>query len=78
MTKGNGHQPERPSWNCDTCGKPWPCAPAREHLTAEGGGTPLAVLMWIYLDQALTELPEEAIPGIFDRFVGWTRPIPLD
>ena len=35
MTIGE-HQPKRPQWDCEACGKEWPCDPAREALRAEG------------------------------------------
>ena len=29
---GAGHQPDRGTYDCVACEKPWPCHPAREHL----------------------------------------------
>jgi hypothetical protein len=68
------HQPHRPSWDCDTCGKPWPCDPARERLISEGTGPSLAILMWGHLEDAVLELPETPSGEVFDRFLAWTRP----
>jgi len=67
------HQPVRPGWTCEDCGRDWPCEAARSRLTAEtGGGTRLAVLMWCYLEDFCgDDLGRSA--GTFDRFVGWTR-----
>lgn len=71
------HQPERPSWDCDTCGKAWPCDPARERLVAEGTGPGLAMVMWDRLEAAVTELPSMPAAEFFDRFIAWTRPTEL-
>ncbi|GAA2647655.1 hypothetical protein Adu01nite_10710 [Paractinoplanes durhamensis] len=38
-----GHIAERPSWDCRSCGKRWPCDPAREALRSEMGRTQLAI-----------------------------------
>ena len=67
------HQPERPSWDCDCCGRPWPCDPARERLRAEGAGTSLAIMMWSRLEEAMGELPRMEPREVFDRFIAWTR-----
>jgi hypothetical protein len=71
------HQADKPSWDCGSGGRPWPCDPARERLRAEGAGTPLAVLMSMYLEEAVAELPAAPPGEIFDWFIAWTRPVPL-
>lgn len=67
------HEPEKPSWDCDTCGQRWPCDPAREHLTAYLGRIALAVHMWERLDQASGDLRNVAPSELFERFLAWTR-----
>lgn len=71
------HQPERPTWDCNTCGKEWPCDPARERMVSEGTGPSLAAVMWMYLEDAVQELPALTAPETFDRFISWTRPTEL-
>lgn len=68
------HQPERPSWDCDTCGRQWPCDPARERLISEGTGPSLAAVMWMHLEYAVEEMPQMTGGEIFERFISWTRP----
>lgn len=67
------HEPERPSWDCDTCGRPWPCDPAREHLAAYLGRIALAVHMWERLDEASGDLRQVPASELFERFLAWTR-----
>ncbi len=67
------HTAERPSWDCRSCGKPWPCDPAREQLASEMGGTALAIFMWLHLEEAVGDLPPGPPAELFDRFVSWTR-----
>ena len=33
MTPGMRHAAARPSWTCETCGRPWPCAAGWRELT---------------------------------------------
>jgi hypothetical protein len=70
------HEPDRPSWDCDTCGKPWPCDPAREHLAAYLGRVALAVHMWQRLEDAAGDLRTVAALDLFTRFLSWTRSAP--
>ncbi|GAB1641059.1 hypothetical protein [Krasilnikovia sp. MM14-A1259] len=68
------HRPDRPSWDCTACAKPWPCALARDYLAADtGGGASLAMLMWIYLEDYCGDRPEGPLGDVFDRFIAWTR-----
>lgn len=67
------HQPQRPSWDCDTCARPWPCEPARDHLVAYLGRVALAVHMWQCLEEAAGDLRHLPGPELFARFIGWTR-----
>ena len=67
------HEPERPSWDCDTCARPWPCDPAREHLASYLGRVALAVHMWERLDLAAGDLRTLPPSELFERFLSWTR-----
>lgn len=71
------HQPLRPSWDCDTCDRSWPCDSARERMVSEGAGVSLAIVMWGYLEDAVQELPSMPAAEVFDRFISWTRPTVL-
>jgi hypothetical protein len=72
------HEPRQPEWDCNSCEKPWPCDPARERLTSEtGGGTLLATLMGVHLEHYVADHPEVLVGEAFDRFIAWTRPMPL-
>lgn len=67
------HSPDRPSWDCGACGKAWPCDPAREELVATHGRTERVILLWSYLEDALTELPPMPSREFMDRFLSWAR-----
>lgn len=67
------HIPLRPSWECAACGKDWPCDAAREQLAIDtGGGTPLRMLAWSYLDDFTRDVPVVFADGTYERFLGWT------
>ncbi|GAA2709283.1 hypothetical protein [Actinoplanes palleronii] len=66
------HTPGRPSWDCVACEQLWPCDPAREAMKAEMAATPLAILMWSMLDEAVRDLPPTPATELFERFVKWT------
>ena len=66
------HVPDRPSWQCHACGRPWPCDPARKDLAAELGRVDLAVLMWNHLEEAARDMPQAPASELFDRFLRWT------
>lgn len=72
------HRPDRTSWDCRTCGAPFPCAPARQALWEDLGSIPLAMFMWAALRTAVADLGDGARPAeeLFDRFIGWTRTSP--
>ena len=72
MTTGE-HLPHRPSWDCLSCGRPWPCDPAREELAARLDGVALAIYVWDRLEEAAGELPPTPSQELFDRFLRWTR-----
>ena len=66
------HSAERPSWDCRVCGRPWPCNPARDAMTAEMDRVSLAIFMWINLEDAVCDLLLCPPMELFDRFIGWT------
>jgi hypothetical protein len=69
---GVEHVPERPSWACATCRKPWPCSPARERMVAETrGGLTLALLMTGYLEDFGTDQAAAPVAAAYRRFLGW-------
>ena len=72
MTTGE-HRPHRPSWDCLSCGRPWPCDPAREDLAAQLDAISLAMYAWQCLEEAAGELPATPPQELFDRFIRWTR-----
>jgi hypothetical protein len=68
------HQPARPTWDCSACGQEWPCDRAREELVQQtGGGTPLAIAAWGYLDDWVRDRGEGPFLEAFERFLHWTR-----
>jgi hypothetical protein len=75
------HLPDQPAWTCGTCGQDWPCDPARERAKLEHRDDPvgLSVYFGALLGIAAAEIPSRVTPGeLFDRFIAWTRPQPLD
>ncbi|GAA4928588.1 hypothetical protein [Actinoplanes utahensis] len=66
------HSPARPSWDCRSCGRPWPCHPARSELVRDRGRVDLAVLMWEHLEEAARDMPHAPASELFDRFLRWT------
>jgi hypothetical protein len=69
------HLPLRSSWDCDTCGRPWPCDPARERLAVEHVSRPtvLAMLMWQYLEDYSRDAGPGPLGEAYERFLSWTR-----
>lgn len=67
------HPPARPSWDCRTCGRCWPCDPARELMASEMDRVALSVYMWLNLENAVMELPAMPACELFDRFISWTH-----
>ena len=66
------HVEEYPSWNCRTCGAPWPCPSARRVLLAEMDLTQLRIYLWLKLEQAVEDLPARPPAELFHRFLSWT------
>ncbi len=67
------HLAERPSWDCRTCGSPWPCVPARASLNVAMDRVALAIYMWVSLEEAVQHLSAEPVAALFERFIRWTR-----
>jgi hypothetical protein len=73
VVTGGEHVADRPSWDCRSCGKPWPCDPARENLLATMDSLSLAMLAWLQLEAAAGDLPQIAPAELYERFLRWTR-----
>lgn len=69
------HLADRPSWDCAACGRPWPCEPARERLTADHqhDQVALAMLLWIYFEAYVMEVGQGPATEAYQRFIGWSR-----
>ncbi len=69
------HEPEQPSWECGSCGRPWPCAPAKRQLLADFAGRPgdLVVDLAGRCRIATADLcgARGVDPRLFHRFAGW-------
>jgi hypothetical protein len=71
---GTGHQPDRGTYDCVACEKPWPCHPAREHLLGSAPNVAqLSMRLWTELEQAAGPLRHEPPAVLFDRFLKWAR-----
>jgi hypothetical protein len=66
------HAPDRPSWDCLACSRPWPCDPAREALKTEMDMVGLATHMWERLEEAIRDLSPTPAVEAFERFIKWT------
>jgi hypothetical protein len=73
LIEADDHTAERPSWDCRSCGKPWPCDPAREALASEMDRVQLAIFMWINLVEAVGDMPTGPASDLFERFIRWTH-----
>jgi hypothetical protein len=67
------HQPMRPTWDCDTCGAEWPCAPAREHVLTSWTLFARGLTMHAYFEEACQELEHAPAKLMWRRFLGWIR-----
>jgi len=71
------HTGGRPSWDCQVCRQPWPCANAKTGLLAEYQGSPSGLAL--FMASCMYEVIESYrtsrdIPvDIYDRFLGWVR-----
>jgi hypothetical protein len=66
------HAPQRPSWDCAGCARPWPCDPAREELADSITATYLTRVMSDFSTVAADDLTTTGITELHDRFVSWT------
>jgi hypothetical protein len=69
--EAQAHTAHRPTWNCLSCARPWPCPAARMNLVLQHEQHVLARIMVAYLYQAARDrgFPEGEL---FERFVRWT------
>lgn len=67
------HIAARPSWDCLSCGRAWPCNPAREDLATQLDPIQLAIHMWTNLEDAAGDLQDMPVTEAFERFIAWTR-----
>lgn len=69
------HLPKRPAWDCDACGRPWPCDPAREILAAAYAGFPAGLSDYLHtmFDLAADDLETSGgpPPDLWKRFLSW-------
>ncbi len=73
MPEGADHQPARSSWDCQACGKAWPCDPARERMSRVYSRATLSMIMADRLLDAVGEMPPCPPAELFDRVLAWTR-----
>ncbi|BBH65313.1 hypothetical protein ACTI_19980 [Actinoplanes sp. OR16] len=71
------HQAERPTWDCKTCGEPWPCATAKVELADQYHRFPhgLTIVIGSYLVEAIDDWATDTSrppPNLYARFLGWT------
>jgi hypothetical protein len=69
------HTPERPTWDCRRCTKPWPCDPARERLRKEYAEYPTVTALYLTSQQRhyLDDSPDFSLDELYERFIGWVR-----
>ena len=70
------HLHGRPTWDCRTCGGPWPCANAKTGLATEFQRFPsvLAIYMAAQMHDALLDLTACGAPpppDLYERFLAW-------
>ena len=70
------HIPDRPAWLCRQCRTPWPCVAARSDLRDEFGEVGLLAY---YLAAQMMEYAADRggrpAADVYDRFIGWVRPV---
>lgn len=67
------HGPTLPLWLCETCDRPWPCAPRREELLGEyaQASPALTLYMAMYLASASQDMSWAPPEALRLRFLGW-------
>jgi hypothetical protein len=65
------HIPRRPSWDCSTCGQPWPCGTARTEIASGGDSTSRIIYLEIQLSHAQADMPQTPIGELYQRFIAW-------
>lgn len=68
------HPAARPSWECATCGRPWPCPPARAEISGGASAFAVALYMGLCYQEAAEELPGTPLVELHRRFLGWRIP----
>lgn len=63
------HEPRRPQWTCQGCGRPWPCARVVDELRAYPYRREVGYRMGNALADALVELPEVDPTVLYQRFI---------
>jgi hypothetical protein len=69
------HRAVRPTWDCGTCGRPWPCDARRAQLSEEfaDARVSLILLLSAYFEHACQDLPDAPAGSLYNRFIGWAR-----
>ncbi|GAA0476647.1 hypothetical protein GCM10009531_83670 [Actinoplanes capillaceus] len=72
------HRALRPGWDCEDCGRPWPCPPRRVLLLVEYGADRLALLLFLaaLMAEAIDDFHRYGagpVPDLLARFLGWAR-----
>jgi hypothetical protein len=69
------HFYRRPSWSCQGCGEPWPCARARDDLIAQY--RPERISLAMYLGALLADAVHDGLgpcpDDVYARLLGWVR-----
>lgn len=73
-----GHLPLRSTWDCHSCGAPWPCAAAKAELAIEyrHSTTSLSVYLAAQLYDAVDALTTQgdlSAAELYERFLAWAR-----
>jgi hypothetical protein len=66
---GPAHQPDRPSWECPACGRPWPCTPAWEVLREQVLSAALGMYMVAMVNLAAGDMPGAEPGQLYARFI---------
>ncbi|MEV6489299.1 hypothetical protein AB0M20_11820 [Actinoplanes sp. NPDC051633] len=69
------HPPARPGWECRSCGRDWPCDPARERLRNEYADYPTVTALYLSIQQHdyLDDTPNYSLDELYERFFAWAR-----